>query len=86
VPRRAKALLALLVMIGVLVVPLLIGIRWVNSLGVTGGSDTGKKIRLVVRQGLTTNEIAQLLERKGVIESTLGFRVAAFLHSGGESI
>jgi UPF0755 protein len=84
--RGAKLLLGLGLLVLVLAAGAAAAVAYLRDLGVFGGSDPGKEISIVVPTGATAAEIGELLERKGVISSALGFRIAAFMEGGAEKI
>ena len=62
------------------------GFLVVRMLGLTGSGDRGPAVGLVVPDGATATEVGELLERRGVIRSALGFRIASLLEGGAEEI
>jgi len=75
--------LTLLILIGV---PALGGILYLNSIGVTSSSAPGKMVAFEIPAGTSITEVGELLEKKGIIKSAFGFRVATYLHGGDEGI
>jgi len=76
-------LVTLIILIGV---PALGGILYLNSIGVTSASSPGKMVELEIAAGTSITEVGELLEKKGIIKSAFGFRVATYLHGGDEGI
>ena len=62
------------------------GFVLLRALGLSSSGDRGEAIRLTVPDGATATEIGDLLERRGVIRSALGFRIATMLEGGAEDI
>jgi UPF0755 protein len=57
-----------------------------RSLGLVGtGAPQGEAV-ITVPRGASALEIGLLLEERGVVSSALGFRIAAYLDGGGDSI
>jgi UPF0755 protein len=84
--RRGRIITALSVIFVVLAAPVVAGTVYLRSIGFLGSSDPGKKVEVVITKGATVNEIADELERAGVIRSTFGFRLATFVEPGAEDI
>lgn len=84
--RRGKLITALLVLVAIAVVAAGAGYLYLRSLGTFGTSEPGRPIKITVPEGASAIQIGQLLKSKGVIESTLAWRVALFLEGGGENI
>lgn len=81
--RRGKFLTTLVV----LVLGGLVGANlFMHSIGVYGSSSPGKPVRLDIPEGAGASEIGDILAEAGVIDSSFGWRVALFLHSGNEAI
>lgn len=59
---------------------------YLNSIGVWGTSDPGRAVVVDIPKGAGTEDIGQILEEAGVIESAFGFRVAAFTQGGVSEI
>ena len=84
--KRGRIVTALGIVAGLLCAVALGGFIYLRSLGVGGTSDPGKPVGIVIPSGATAEEIGKLLEKKGVVESALAFRVAAYLEGGAENI
>ena len=84
--KRGRIVMALGILVGLVAVAGIGGLIYLRSIGVNASSDPGKKVELVIPSGSTARSIGTLLEKKGVIESALGFRVAAYLEGGAEDI
>lgn len=83
---RGRALVVLFILFGLIGVPLLGGTIYLSSIGVTGSSDPGRVVAFDIPEGATTTEVGEILEGEGIIESAFGFRIAAYLEGGTESI
>ena len=83
---RGKLVAALAVLAGLALVAAAAGYLYLRSIGTFGTSEPGRPIEIVIPEGASAIEIGQMLESKGVIESTLAWRVALFLEGGGENI
>jgi UPF0755 protein len=59
---------------------------YLNSIGVWGSSDPGEPVLVEIPKGAGTEEIGDILEEAGVIESAFGFRIAAFTEGGVSDI
>jgi UPF0755 protein len=81
--RRGKVVAALVIAILVVLVG---GNVFMHSIGVYGESSPGRAVRLEIPEGSGNAEIGDILVDAGVIESSFGWKVALFLHSGDESI
>ncbi|MBW3594946.1 MAG: endolytic transglycosylase MltG [Actinobacteria bacterium] len=84
--KRGRLLTALGIVVVVIVAVALGGFLYLRSIGVNATSAPGKKVEIVIPSGATSRSIGDLLEKNGVIESALGFRVAAYLEGGAENI
>ena len=84
--RRGRVVTALLILLGLGLLAVLGGFLYLRSIGVNVDSDPGKPVELVIPTGSNSRDIGELLEEKGVIESAMGFRVAAYLDGGAEDI
>jgi len=84
--RRGRVLVALTVFAGILAIPALGGYLYLRSVGLYGGSDPGRAVEVVIDEGASVAEIGKLLERKNVIKSAFGFRLATYLDGGAEEI
>jgi UPF0755 protein len=81
--RVVAALGILLLIAAILMVPALL---WLRSVGLLKASDPSGKVTVVIPKGSSTSEIGDILEEKGVVSSSLGFRIASYLEGGGEDI
>lgn len=59
---------------------------YLRSLGLIGEPERGPAVSVVVPRGASTEAIGRRLERRGVVPSALGFRIAAALEGAGEDI
>ena len=84
--KRGRVVTALGILLGAFLLVAVGGFAYIRSIGVNASSDPGKKVELVIPSGSTSSSIGALLEKKGVIESALGFRIAAYLEGGAEDI
>jgi UPF0755 protein len=84
--RRGKAVTILLLLFLLIAAPVGAGILYLNSIGVTTPSAPGRKVEVEIPEGTTVTEAGELLERKGVIKSAWGFRVASYLDSSNQGI
>ena len=84
--RRGRVAAAFMILLGLIVVGAIGGFVYLRSIGVNSTSEPGKKVDLVIPSGSTSSSIGELLEQKGVIDSALGFRIAAYLEGGAEDI
>ena len=66
----------------------LLGGGWLllRSLGLSGTGDPGPRVSIVVPEGASAGAVGELLERRGVIRSALGFRLATLIEDGAEDI
>ncbi|MFN2488498.1 MAG: endolytic transglycosylase MltG [Actinomycetota bacterium] len=62
------------------------GLLFLRSIGVTGRSDPGRRVEVVVPDGASASDIGTLLEDAGVVRSALGFRLATYLDGGAGDI
>lgn len=83
---RGKFVVVSGVLLGLIGAGALGGYLYLRSIGTFGTNEPGRPIEIVIPEGASALEIGRLLESKGVIESTLAWRVALFLEGGGESI
>ncbi|MDQ3963462.1 MAG: endolytic transglycosylase MltG [Actinomycetota bacterium] len=83
---RGKLVVAVGILLGLVGVAALGGYMYLRSIGTFGTNEPGRPIEIVIPEGASAIEIGRLLESKGVIESTLAWRVALFLEGGGEAI
>ena len=84
--RRGRATLTLVALLILIGLPALGGIFYLNSIGVTSSSSPGKMVEFEIPEGTNITEVGDLLEKKGIIKSAFGFRVATYLHGGDEGI
>lgn len=85
-PRRRGCLIAVLVLLLLLVGVPAGAYMYLRSHGVFGSSDPGEEVNFEIPLGATSDDIGEILEENGVIESTFGFRVAARLDGGIEDV
>ncbi len=80
-PRRGRALLVLLLVIAIPVAAAGVGVVWFQHR--LDGSPGGQPVTVTIAPRTSTNSIANLLDQKGVIDSTLAFRLytRVFHHS-----
>ena len=81
--RFVAALGVLLLIFAILAVPALL---WLRSIGLLKASDPSGRVTLVIPKGATTSEIGDILEEKGIVSSSLGFRLANYMEGDAESI
>lgn len=62
------------------------GAVYLRAIGVNGTSHPGKAVSFEIPKGSNAHDVGSLLEEKGVIDSALGFRIAAYLEGGFEDI
>lgn len=84
--RRGRIVVALLVVAALALSVAGGGLLYLRSIGLVGESDPGAPVSVVIPEGASATEIGELLERKGVIPSAWGFRVAAFLEGAGAAL
>lgn len=83
---KGKAIVVLVVLLVLVAVPALAGFLYLRSIGFLGQSDPGEEVLVVIPRGAGTQTIGKVLEENGVIESALGFRLAAYFGEGVEGI
>jgi UPF0755 protein len=84
--RRGKALTGLGIVLVVAVIVAGGGFLYLRSLGVLGSSDPGRAVTVVIPRGSSASQVAELLARKSVIPSALGFRVYLKIHGDSPTI
>jgi UPF0755 protein len=84
--RRGRITVVLVVLALLIAMPALAGYMYLSSIGFVGGSSPGQRVEIVIDEGTGVAEIGKLLERKGVIKSAFGFRLATYLDGGAEDI
>jgi UPF0755 protein len=84
--RRGRVVTLLVAIVLLLSIPVIGGFFYLNSIGVYGGSDPGKKVVIEIPQGSNAGSVGDILEKKGVIDSALGFRISVYLEGGFEDI
>ena len=84
--RRGKITVVLVVLALLIATPALAGYMYLSSIGFVGGSNPGKSVEIVIEEGTGIAEIGRLLEKKGVIKSAFGFRLATYVDGGAEDI
>jgi peptidoglycan lytic transglycosylase G len=84
--RRGKGLTALGIVIAVAAVVAAGVFLYLRSLGVLGSSDPGKTVAVVIPRGSSASQVAELLARKKVIPSALGFRIYLKIHGDAPTI
>ena len=62
------------------------GWLFLRSIGIWSASDPHGRARVRVPRGADASTIGRLLEERGIVSSSLGFRVAVWLEGGGEDI
>ncbi len=83
---RGKFIVALIVLLVLFGGPALAGYVYLNSIGVWGESDPGRKVEVEIPEGTSGIEAGGILEEAGVIASGFGFRIALYLNAGDEQI
>lgn len=84
--RRGRVVLTLSFLVLLLGVPALGGALYLRSIGVVQQSEPGRVVTVQVPEGASITEIGKLLERRGVISSSFGFRIASYLEGGSDSV
>ena len=84
--KRGRLVVAFGIFLVLVAVTALGAFLYIRSLGVNVASEPGRKVEVVIPSGSTSESIGKLLEKEGVIDSALGFRIAAYLDGGAESI
>jgi UPF0755 protein len=84
--RRGRIAFALFFIAALLGLPALAGTLYLRSIGVLRPSEPGRTVTIEVPEGASATEIGELLERKEVIASSFGFRVASYLEGGTTAI
>jgi UPF0755 protein len=84
--RRGRVLVLLLTLVLFLAIPAGGGYLYLRSIGVYGSSDPGQKVVVVVPKGASAGEVGDILEGKGVIKSSFGFRIANYLDGGFDDV
>lgn len=84
--RRGKIVTALGVVVGIVFIAIAGAYLFLRSIGVYGESAPGATVHLDIPKGAGAASIGELLADKGVIKSSLGWRIALALHSGDEAI
>ncbi|MDQ4065505.1 MAG: endolytic transglycosylase MltG, partial [Actinomycetota bacterium] len=84
--RRGKIATILSVLLGLLAAAAVGGYVYLRSIGAIGSSEPGRPVEIRIPEGASAIEVGRLLEEAGVIESTLGWRVALYLEGGGDDI
>ena len=84
--RRGRIIVSLSILCIVVAAPVIAGTVYLYSIGFLGSSDPGRKVEVLIKKGATVNDIAEELERAGVIRSTFGFRLATLVDPGAEDI
>jgi UPF0755 protein len=79
--RGRRRNVRVLVVVGVLLLPFVIGIGWF-AYQLRPGSD-GRPVIVTIEEGMGTSDIAELLARKGVIGSGLAFKLWSTMSGGG---
>lgn len=59
---------------------------YLASIGVTGSSDPGERVTVVIHEGTSAVEVGEVLAEAGVIRSAFGWRVALFFEDGEDDI
>lgn len=76
-----------LVILGVILgTPALGGVVYLHKVGYLGESDPGATIEVVIPEGMGMAQIGKLLERKGVIKSFSGWRIATYFDDDSRTI
>lgn len=84
--RRGRLVAALTAVAGLLAAVAAGGYIYLRSLGVNVASDPGPKVTFEIPTGSSAEEVGRILEDNAVIESALGFRIAAYLEGGYENV
>jgi UPF0755 protein len=84
--RRGKVLTTLGCLALIALIVAVAGALYLRSIGVLGSSDPGKAVTVVIPRGSTASQVAELLARKDVIPSALGFRVYLKIHGDSPTI
>ena len=84
---RGKLVVALGIVVAFVGAAVLVGIFYLRSIGVWSSTgEPGRPIEVVIPKGATAQDIGDLLEAKGVIESALAWRITLYLEGGGSDI
>ncbi|MEA2499452.1 MAG: hypothetical protein QOH26_1857 [Actinomycetota bacterium] len=84
--RRGKIVTAITLVVLLVGVPLVGGYLYLRSIGVYGSSSPGETVEVVIPKGSSAGTVGDVLEQSGVIKSSRGFRIAAFLNGGFEKV
>jgi UPF0755 protein len=80
--RRGRLTVFFGVIVGLLGGGLLAANLYLRSIGYWGTSDPGEAVVVEIPRGASTNEIGEILEEAGIIDSAFGFRLATFTQGG----
>jgi UPF0755 protein len=84
--RRGKLVVTLVVLFVLGSALLLGGEIYLHSVGYFGASAPGPAVQVTIPKGASASQIGAILVSKGVIKSSFGFRLAAYLKGGAEKI
>jgi UPF0755 protein len=84
--RRGRVVVTLAFLVVLLGIPTLAGAVYLRSIGVIDESNPGRVVTVQVPEGASVTEIGTLLEKRGVISSSFGFRIASYLEGGNDSV
>jgi UPF0755 protein len=84
--RKGKWGIALGVLVLIVAGAALGGYLYLRSLGVYGSSDPGELVSIKIPKGATAVTVGQILVDEGIIDSTLGWRIATYLKGGADGI
>ncbi|MEA2435298.1 MAG: hypothetical protein QOG54_2755 [Actinomycetota bacterium] len=84
--RRGKIVAFLATVALLIAVPAGAGYVYLKSVGFYGSSDPGPVVEIVIPKGAGTETIGKILESKGVIKSSFGFKLATIFGGGVEDV
>ncbi len=84
--RRGRLVFTLGFLLVLLGIPSIGGTLYLRSIGVLQDSEPGRVVTVEVPKGASISEIGELLEDRGVVASSFGFRVASYLEGGTDAI
>lgn len=84
--RRGRVVVTLSFLALLLAGPALAGALYLRSIGVIQESEPGRVVTVQIPEGASVTEIGKLLENRGVISSSFGFRIASYLEGGGDAV
>jgi UPF0755 protein len=86
ITRRGRLVVLFTILFTLFGVPTLGGYVYLRSIGFYGESDPGERVSIVIPRGADADQVGEILEEAGVVDSGFGFVLATRIDGGFEDI